>query len=58
MWILVVVMLVENMTRTSGGIFTWIYTKAMMLPGIVIGLNDIWDIQSNLFEALEETENE
>ncbi len=39
MWILVIVMLVENMTRTSGGIFTWIYTKAMMLPGIVIGLS-------------------
>ena len=39
MWILVIVMLVENMTKTSGGIFTWIYTKAMMLPGIVIGLS-------------------
>lgn len=32
--------------------------KLLLCGGQSIDLNDIWDIQSNLFEALEETENE
>ena len=32
--------------------------KLVLCSGESIDLNDIWDIQSDLFEALEETENE
>jgi len=39
MWILVVVMIYENVSAQSGGLSQWIYSKCVSLPGIIIGLS-------------------
>lgn len=38
MLVLVGIMIAENITRSSGNLGTWFYTKLMILPGIIIGL--------------------
>lgn len=38
-WILLIIMLVESVTRSSVSIWEWAYMKLMLLPGIIIGLS-------------------